>query len=325
MGYNKENYARIRKEYADKNLRAKEAAQRRADELHAKYPELLKIDRVLAETGLKIFHESMKGREGLEKRIEKLRESNEELCAARGIYLESIGYPKDYTSVKYECEICKDTGFVGTKICQCMRRDLILAGYESSGIGKLMQTQSFDSFDLNYYGRSSAERKNMGLILEACREYAKNFSESSGESLFFCGTTGLGKTHLSTAIAKAVIDRGFDVVYDTAQNILSDFEYERFGRGYGDNSQSHTDKYFDCDLLIIDDLGVEVSNQFTVSCLYNIINTRINNSKSMIISTNLVQNEIRARYNDRITSRLFGDFMVLKFVGKDIRMQKVIK
>lgn len=323
MGYNKENYARIRQEYADKNLRAKEAADRRAEELHQKYPELLKIDRVLAETGLNIFREAMKGREGLDERLKKLRESNEELLRAREAYLESIGYPKDYTSVKYECDICKDTGFRGTKMCECLKRDLVLAGYESSGIGRLILTQSFETFDLNYYRRSPEEYANMKLVFDTCREYAESFSKDSSDNLFFCGTTGLGKTHLSTAIAKCVIEKGYDVVYDTVQNILSDFEEERFGRGYGDD-ESVTEKYLDCDLLIIDDLGTESSNKFTVSCLYNIINTRINRKKSMIISTNLMQNEIRTQYNDRITSRLFGEFMVLQFAGKDVRLQKVM-
>lgn len=323
MGYNKENYARIRQEYADKNLRAKEAADRRAEELHRKYPELLKIDKVLAETGLNIFREAMNGKEGLDERLNKLRESNEELLRVRGAYLESIGYPKDYTSVKYECDICKDTGFNGTKMCECLKRDLILAGYESSGIGKLMQTQSFETFDLSYYNRSLDEYANMEMILNTCKEYASSFSADTFDNLFFCGTTGLGKTHLSTAIAKCVIERGYDVVYDTVQNILADFEDERFGSRYADD-ESATEKYLDCDLLIIDDLGTESSNKFTVSCLYNIINTRINRKKSMIISTNLTQNEIRSQYSDRITSRLFGEFMVLPFSGKDVRLQKVM-
>ncbi len=324
MGYNKENYIRIRQEYADKNLRAKEAAERRAAELHEKFPELLKIDRVLSETGLNILAESMKGREGLEERIAKLREGNRELQEMRAAYLQSIGYPPDYTSVKYECGICSDTGFVGTKLCECMRRDLILAGYESSGIGKLIRTQSFETFRLEYYGRSPEERRNMERVLTICRTYAERFAAEKGDNLLFCGTTGLGKTHLSTSVAKVVIERGFDVVYDTAQNMLSDFEYERFGKNYGDNSEPRTAKYFDCDLLIIDDLGTEMANQFTLSCLYNVINTRINHSKAMIISTNLTQNEIRDRYSDRITSRLFGDFMALRFVGKDIRLQKAL-
>lgn len=323
MAYNKENYVRIRQEYATKNLRAKEAAEQRAEELHMMYPELAKIDRVLSETGFNILREATKGKDGLDERIAKLREENRELQQARGAYLESIGYPADYTTVKYECSVCSDTGFVGTKMCDCLRRELVLAGYESSGIGMLIRTQSFDTFSLDYYNRSADERKNMEMILSACRTYAQSFDGANGENVFFCGTTGLGKTHLSTAIAKTLIERGFDVVYDTAQNVLSDFEFERFGRSYGDDSESRTDKYFDCDLLIIDDLGTEMTNQFTVSCLYNIINTRINHSKSMLISTNLTQNEIRERYSDRITSRLFGDFMVMRFVGKDIRLQKL--
>ncbi len=323
MSYNKNNYIRIRQQYADKNLRAKNGAEARTRELHMQYPELEKIDRVLAETGLSILKEASKGKEGLEARIEAIKEGNKALLEARGAYLESIGYPADYTSVKYECEKCSDTGFVGTKMCECMRRELVLAGYESSGIGGLIRTQSFESFSLDYYKRTPNELANMQMIFDTCKAYAERFSTENGESLFFCGTTGLGKTHLSTAIAKVLIERGFDVVYDSAQNIISDFEHERFGRGYGDNSDSRTDKYFECDMLIIDDLGTEMANQFTVSCLYNIINTRINHSKSMIISTNLAQNEIRERYTDRITSRLFGDFMVMKFAGKDIRLQKL--
>ncbi len=323
MAYNKENYVRIREEYAKKNLLAKEAAEGRLRELHMIYPELEKIDRVLSETGFNILRAAMQGKEGLDERIAALKEENLSLREARAAYLESIGYPADYTAVKYECNTCSDTGFIGTKMCDCLKRALVLAGYESSGIGNLIRTQSFDTFRLDYYNRSSEEHTNMEMILCACKEYAKSFNGKSSENLFFCGTTGLGKTHLSTAIAKTVIENGYDVVYDTAQNILSDFEFERFGRSYGDASESRTDKYFDCDLLIIDDLGTEMTNQFTVSCLYNIINTRINHSKSMLISTNLAQNEIRERYSDRITSRLFGDFMVMRFVGKDIRLQKL--
>ena len=323
MAYNKDNYIRIRQQYADKNLRAKRDAEERTRELHMQYPELEKIDRVLSETGLNILREATKGKTGLEERITVLREGNKSLLEARGAYLESIGYPRDYTAVKYECEKCSDTGFVGTKMCECLRRELVLAGYESSGIGKLIHKQSFETFSLDYYKRTPSELRNMQMIYDTCKAYAERFNGEDGESIFFCGTTGLGKTHLSTSVAKVLIERGFDVVYDNAQNIIADFEFERFGRGYGDDSESRTDKYFECDLLIIDDLGTEVANQFTVSCLYNIINTRINHSKSMLISTNLAQNEIRERYSDRITSRLFGDFMVMKFVGKDIRLQKL--
>ena len=322
MAFNRENYIRVREDFAEKNLRAKKPAEERAAELHEKFPDIAAIDRVLSETGLKIFAESMKGSVGLDERIEKLRSENAELRKIRAEYLIAHGYPADYSAVRYECAKCSDTGFVGTKMCDCMRRELILAGYESSGIARLIKTQSFETFDLGYYRQTPEQFRNMEHILQVCRSFAENFAVGNGRNLLFVGTTGLGKTHMSTSIAKVVIERGFDVVYDTAQNILSDFEYERFGRGYGDTSEPKTVKYFDCELLIIDDLGSEVTNQFTISCFYNVINTRLNNARSTIINTNLREKEIRERYNDRITSRLFGEYEAFLFYGRDIRQQK---
>ena len=322
--YNRENYLKIRRIYDEKNLNAKKAAEARADELHAKYPELAKIDRVLSETGLQILAESMNGREGLEERINALREQNAELLKARGEYLLSLGYPADYTAVRYECSDCQDTGFIGTKMCHCLHRDLVLAGYESSGIGRLIDKQRFETFSLSYYNATPAEHENMERIFSLCREYADTFVPEKSKNLLFCGTTGLGKTHLSTSIAKVVIEKGNDVVYVTAQDLLSDFEFERFNRSYNDSDPSRTEKYGECDLLIVDDLGTEMANQFSLSCLYNVINTRLNRGQAMIFNTNLTQSQLRDRYGDRITSRLFGEFLVLQFTGKDIRLQKVM-
>ena len=154
-----------------------------------------------------------------------------------------------------------------------------------------------------------------------CRDYAENFKPGASRNLLFIGNTGLGKTHLSTAIAKKVIEGGCDVVYDTAQNIFADFEIEHFSRNR--DEEDRTSRYFDCDLLIIDDLGSEMSNQFTVSVLYLLINTRLNRGLSTMISTNLNQKELRERYWDRITSRLFGEYRILLFLGTDVRAQKI--
>ena len=132
----------------------------------------------------------------------------------------------------------------------------------------------------------------------------------------------LGKTHLSSAVAREVLKKGYDVLYVTALDLISDFEAEQFGS----RSIAHgelTDKYFDCDLLIVDDLGTEVANQFTVSVIYNLLNIRINRNSPTLISTNLSQKELLAKYNDRITSRIFGEFRPLLFLGADVRMQKV--
>ena len=321
MAYNPENYKRIAAQYKDKNLRAKEAAEARRAELHEKLPQVAEIDRALSATGLRSMREALNGREGLDARIRKLEEGNNLLLEARREILRANGYPEDYSSVKYECEECQDVGFVNGKMCKCMRRALTLAGYESSGVLKLIGKQNFDTFDLTYY--EGAERANMERILDRAKRYAAGFDGKHMRNLLFIGTTGLGKTHLSSAIAKEVVEGGFDVVYESAQRIFSDFEAEKFGRAAA--GENRTERYLSCDLLIIDDLGTEMQSQFTVSCLYHLVNTRRISEKSMIISTNIRKEELLAKYTDRITSRLFGEFEICVFAGKDIRSQKLMR
>ncbi len=318
MAYNSENYKRIAAEYKDKNLRAKQAAELRRAELHERLPQIAEIDRALSATGLRILREAVKGKEGLDERIRSLEEGNNLLLEARREILKAEGYPEDYSSVKYECDECMDVGFVGGNMCKCMRRALTMAGYESSGVLKLIEKQNFSTFDLSYY--TGADRVNMERILAHTKRYAEQFDGTHMRNLLFVGTTGLGKTHLSSSIAKEVIDRGFDVVYESAQKIFSDFEAEKFGRV--PQGENRTERYLSCDLLIMDDLGTEMQSAFTVSCLYNLINSRIIAEKSMIISTNIAKEELLSIYSNRITSRLFGEFQTCLFTGKDIRSQK---
>ncbi len=323
MGYNRENYRRIKREYEGKNLRAKEAAEGRRQELHLRFPEIKQMDETLSMTGLAILEASSRYRgERLEAEIAKLKAQNELLLSDRASFLESHGIPADYSDVKYECEVCMDTGFCGLKMCPCMKEKLVMAGYESSGIGNLIRIKTFENFDPDYQKQDSRAWENNRMVYEFCKHYAESFEDVGAPNLLFLGATGLGKTHLSTAIAGRVIARGYDVVCETAQNFFADFEFERFNRPYGGRDgveDTKTDKYFDCDLLILDDLGTEMTNQFTVSCLYNIINTRLNRGRSMIINTNLTRDELKKRYADRITSRLFGEFSPLLFLGRDMR------
>lgn len=325
MPYNKENYSRIREQYETKYKIAEDQAAQRKEELHARFPELAEIDAALSKTGLAVFKASMEGKDGLAERIAKIREENAALRSARAEFLRMHGFPEDYTDVKYECEACGDSGFIDGKMCECMRKKLILAGYESSGIANLMKEQDFDTFSLKYYSQKPDTAEKMKYVFETVKNYAENFSADKCENLLFLGGTGLGKTHLSTAAAKRIIERGFDVRYVSALKLISDFEDKKFKNGeVSSNASSEVESYFDCDLLIIDDLGCEVSNQFTVSSIYDIINTRINRKKSTIISTNLTQNDLRTRYWDRITSRLLGEYRVLVFTGTDIRAQKLL-
>ena len=159
----------------------------------------------------------------------------------------------------------------------------------------------------------------MESVMNFCKSYAADFSTYS-PSIILQGNTGLGKTHLSLAIAGEVIKRGFGVIYASAQNILSQLENEKFGRAqYADTEKN----ILECDLLILDDLGSEFRSQFTVSEVYNIINTRLLNGNPTIISTNLSMESIEDIYTPRIASRILSEYTLLWFDGKDIRQLKM--
>jgi len=323
MGYNRENFNRIKQEYEDKYIRARELADLRRVKIHNEIPEIAEIDRILERTGARIMGIVCSGASDANEQIAKLRTDNQGLIETRKTLLELKGYPANFTDVKYECEKCGDSGYVGTKMCDCMRQKLIFAGYESSGMSRLMKDQTFDNFSLDYYKQNSENYKKMTEVYNTMKEFADSFTVGNGDNLALFGSTGLGKTHLSSAVARRIIERGFDVSYVTAQGLISDFERERFGNsGYG-AGEGNTERYFEADLLIIDDLGTEMTNQFTVACLYNVINTRINLKKSTIISANVNAGELRQRYTDRIASRLLGEYRVLPFSGKDVRAQKL--
>ena len=210
MAYNADNYKRIAAQFKDKNMLAKQAAEARKAELHERFPQIAEIDRALSTTGLRIMREALNGREGLAERIERLEAGNLLLLEARAEFLRANGYPADYSDVHYECEECMDTGFLNGRMCKCLRSALNYAGYESSGVLKLIEKQNFDTFDLKYYDGN--ERLNMERVLNRAKSYAAGFDGTSMKNLLFVGTTGLGKTHLSSAIAKIIIDNGYDAL-----------------------------------------------------------------------------------------------------------------
>ncbi len=321
MGYNKENYSRIRKTYQTKYLKAYEEAERRTEEVHRKSPAVAAIDRELSTTGAQVALAAIGTGAEYKTKLAEVEARNLELQKKRAELLAQMGYPADYTLPPYECAACRDSGFIGTKMCECMRRELILAAYESSGLGQLMQKQSFESFDLSFYTGKDAE--SMRANVDKLRAYAESFTPHA-DNLILCGPTGLGKTHLSTAVARSVIDKGYDVYYTTAIDLFSEFERARFGAGDArQEADSGLSRYTDCDLLILDDLGTEVINQFSTSCLYLVLNNRISLGRPTIINTNLIGKDLKEKYAERITSRIFGEFKAMRFSGTDVRRQKL--
>ena len=314
MSFNSRNYYELREAFEKKHLAAAETAEARATALSARIDGLAEIDSALRATAARIMGAALSGKEGLSERIAAIKEETQARREARAALLLAHGYPADYTDVHYDCEKCKDLGFVDTKMCECFKKALVLRGYETSGLSARIGKQTFENYSLAYC--DGEDRARMQENFDKIRRYADTFDRSS-DSLLLMGGTGLGKTHLSSAIAGRVISRGYDVLYTSALHMIAEFEKTKF-RGEEDN----TDRYFAAELLIIDDLGTELGGSFSEACLYNVIDTRICKGLPTVISTNLTAAQLSERYTGRIFSRLFGVYNPLLFCGKDVRFEK---
>ncbi len=312
--YNYESYSRVKDTLAKRRQSAIDLAESRNIALRNESSEIREIDSELTKTGFLLFKTAVAGGD-----INKIKERNLALGKRRREIIVSLGYPEDYTEVSFTCKKCNDTGYIDTRMCECLKRELVLEGVRNSGMGNLIEKQCFANFDIDWYKDNEKNLKRMQSNLGVAKSFAENFGKHTS-NLLLIGPTGTGKTHLSTAIAKCVIEKGYEVLYDSCQNIVSAFEYDRFKSGY-DREEPRAQKYLDCDLLILDDLGTEFVNEFTRSCLYNLFNTRQNRGLSTIISTNLSPDELSQKYDGRITSRITGsDYTVLIFGGRDHRV-----
>ena len=310
-----ENFAKVKAIIEERRNAAISTADMRNEEVRSRSSIIREIDEELKTTGPKILAAACAGAD-----LEPIKKRNLYLMDKRRGELVKMGLPEDYTDVHYFCKKCSDSGFIGgVKLCSCFREALTTENIKSSGIGALIEKQSFDNFNLEIYKNDPEVYANMTSNYSSAKRYAEALGKSS-QNLVLIGTTGSGKTHISTAIAKVAITRGLYVIYDSAQNIVNDFETDRFKSGYGPY-EPKADKYLECDLLIIDDLGTEFLTPFALSCLYNLLNTRINRGLPTVVSTNLTPQEISGRYEARICSRLFGnESMLLNFKGSDYRI-----
>lgn len=286
-----------------------------------RFPRLAEIDRELRLTMSYLMATAIRQGEDPSAAINELREQNLALQREREWILEvaqSEGLMLDDSPI---CEKCGGSGYVGSQMCSCLqelcRQEQVkeLTGLLGKG------DERFDGFRPDFYSDQydpnlgASPRKLMQSNFNICKKYAQNFTPSAG-SLLFSGATGLGKTFLSACVAREVTDHGFSVMYESAIRVFADFETEKFGDG---DETDLTRKYFETDLLIIDDLGTEMTTQFTTSMLYHIINTRLLEGRATIISTNLLPDAIEKRYSPQIASRLIGSYRLIKFVGEDIR------
>ncbi len=305
-------------------------AERLRAEVYAKEPKLAKLDREMQGTMSQLVAAALRKGEDPAQAVRSIRAHNLDLQRQREVLLGAQGLPGDALDDKPACPLCRDTGWQGAKMCRCLRD--LCAQEQIKELSKLLDLgeQSFDAFRLDYYSQTpwpsmgTSPRANMELVYEVCLNYAEKFGRFYFKNLFLSGAPGLGKTFLSACIARTVSEHGFSVVYDTAGNVFAQFETRKFQRD-GDNAREARDetrRYLNCDLLILDDLGSELTTQFTQSALYELLNTRLVGEKCTVISSNLTLEDVSRRYAPQIASRLEGEYHVLRFFGDDIRLLK---
>lgn len=305
--------------------RREEQLDRRREEVYRRLPRVEEIDRELRVTVGAIMISAFENETDPECALRELSERNMALQRERAELLVGAGYAYDELDEKILCRHCEDRGFLTDgSPCRCL-----MAYYtkeQNRRLSKLLDlgSQSFDTFSLDWYDDGQgATLKHMEMVLESCINYARRFGERSG-NLLFTGAPGLGKTFLSACIAREVSGSGFSVVYDTAAHIFQQFESGKFGRDnpYEEDPDREINRYLNCDLLIMDDLGTEMLTSFVQSAFYRIVNDRLINRRKTILSTNLSVEEIGRRYGEAVRSRIEGEYESLRFYGKDIRIQK---
>lgn len=321
MSYKRSVYIKAKEILAQRKATAEREADMRHSAAIAMCPEIAQVEREMASHGADVVKAVGMGAD-LDEYIKNLATANLKAQAKRKALLKGAGFPEDYLDVKYTCEICKDTGYNKEFYCQCYRKLIRDVARQELGANSPLKKCTFDSFRLDRYPEvvdsviGINQREHMKSNFQYCKEYAENFT-TDAPGIFMYGKTGLGKTHLSLAIANEVIDRGYDVYYGSVQSIMDKLEGEHFGRLPREDSIK--EDILTCDLLIIDDLGTEFSTQFTNAELYNIINSRILSSLPTVVSTNLSLDEIAERYSQRVASRIIGSSDAVYFCGKDIR------
>ena len=325
------NILRRATEQLEQNRRARsERTAHLRMEAYAREPRLAQLDRRLQGTMAKLVATALRSGQNPAEAVRRVKDENLGLQEERAMLLTGMGLAPDALDDKPACPLCNDTGWKGAQMCRCLKE--LCTREQIKELSKVLDLgdQSFDSFRLDYYSTTfwpnfqSSPRENMELVYEVCLNYAQKFGRFYFRNLFLSGAPGLGKTFLSACIARTVSENGFSVVYDTAANIFTQFENRKFQRDANDlrEARDETRRYLNCDLLILDDLGSEMTTQLTQSSLYELINTRLVGGKQTVISSNLSMQDVGRRYAPQIASRLEGEYHVLHFFGDDIRVLK---
>lgn len=251
--------------------------------------------------------------------LDELKSILKDLTAMKEQLLLSAGFSPDYLKPAYDCPDCQDTGYINNQKCHCFKQKVITLLYEQSGIQEMLQSENFNTLSYDFYEGEDLTHFQNAVV--TCQNFIKNFN-SDYHNLFFYGTVGTGKSFLSSCIAKELLESGHSVIYFSASGLFETLSKNSFDYKAKEELHHLYDDLYQCDLLIIDDLGTELTNNFVTSQFFSCLNERHMNKKATIISTNLSLEELRNRYSDRIFSRITSNYEVCKLTGPDIRMYK---
>lgn len=319
-------YNTIMRRYEARQLENQHIREQRIRDVYASCPRLKELEDTISSLSVSRARMLL---DGDDTALSTLKDELNSLITEKHQLLNQLGYPANYFEPPYQCPDCRDTGYIGNKKCHCFRQAALDLVYQQSNMYTIIQQENFDTFSYEYYSDSeideathTSSQQNARHAVEVCREFVHNF-DSGFENLLIYGTTGIGKTFLSNCIAKELLDTEHSVIYFTTHDLFRNLEQMAF---HGQEAlEEHGRDLFECDLLIIDDLGTELTNSFTNSQLFTCLNQRILRQKSTIISTNLTLVQLRDLYSERIFSRITSHYTMIKMFGSDIRVQKKLK
>ena len=327
-------YKQILQHYDEIRLKNRHLEEKRYNEIIKAIPKIKEIDNTIASNSISYAKMALTNHAISTKDLE---EKNQQLSKQKEQLLIENGFPKDYLNSIYTCKHCQDTGFIENEKCNCFKQAIIDFLYKQANLGNILKQENFHKFRFDYYDNTVYDNtvydksmqmspfENIQKIVLECQKFIASFEDSYDNILLF-GNTGVGKTFLINCVAKELLDMTHTVVYLTSFQLFDILAKHTFSKSEEEKSEAdYQFQYiFDCDLLIIDDLGTENVNSFIASQLYQCINERHLTQKSTIISTNLSINEIKSLYSERVFSRLLSNYKVFKIIGDDIRLKKVI-
>lgn len=321
-------YDTIMRQYEARQTKNRHIMARRISDAYQRNPRLKELEDQISSVSVSRAKLLL---DGDETALSRLKDELTALQEQKQQLISSLGYPADYFTPPYCCPDCRDTGYVDGGKCHCFKQAAIDLIYTQSNLRNILTEENFDTFSFDYYARDDAPREGARSSHETaqdavaqCRDFIRNFDTSFG-NLFFYGDTGVGKTFLSNCVAKELLDSGHSVIYFTAFELFHIFERAAFHRDKTVDTAVDYQNLFDCDLLIIDDLGTEFSNSFTTSQLFLCLNERMLRRKSTIISTNLSIPQMAELYSERTFSRVTSCYTMIKLTGSDIRILKKLK